>query len=211
MIYIYDILLNFGKKEIIDFYEWDINDNVSNIKRIPLFRVDSRVLRDVYSNSVRFSSLFLTKIENKTMFKDLNSCKYLFLLTDMKDVLGIKLDDNGIILSRSILFPNDEIDIIDEAFKTSVSNISYEIIKKEKYNISFLTRKELKIQKFLLKEIDSLYKTYDMDKVSYYYFEYFNRKCIDLNKMYNELVNSLLNDFNSKWLKIYDLVKLSYN
>ena len=37
MIYIYDILLNFcDLNELYDFYEWNPNDNIENIKRIKI-------------------------------------------------------------------------------------------------------------------------------------------------------------------------------
>ena len=40
MIYIYDILLNFcDLNELYDFYEWNPNDNIENIKRIKMVHV----------------------------------------------------------------------------------------------------------------------------------------------------------------------------
>lgn len=212
MVYIYDILLNFGKKEIIDFYDWEVSDDIYSIKRIPLFKVNTKKLIDIWSNIVKFDKSFLDKIEYKTVIKNtIVSDKYIFLLTDMKQVLALKLNSDGVVINRSILLPNDEIDVLDFCDKVSEFDINYKVIKNINPNINYLTRKEIKIQEFLIKEIDSLYKNNNYDKISYYYYEYYNEKSSDIDDMYLKLVNSLLNDFNTNWLKIYDLVKLSYN
>lgn len=212
MVYIYDILLNFGKKEIIDFYDWEVSDDIYSIKRIPLFKVNTKKLIDIWSNIVKFDKSFLDKIEYKTVIKNtIVSDKYIFLLTDMKQVLALKLNSDGVVINRSILLPNDEIDVLDFCDKVSEFDINYKVIKNINPDINYLTRKEIKIQEFLIKEIDSLYKNNNYDKISYYYYEYYNEKSSDIDDMYLKLVNSLLNDFNTNWLKIYDLVKLSYN
>jgi len=212
MIYIYDILLNFNDKRLLDFYEWDLTDNIYDMKRVPLFRVDSKTINDLELYTVKFNSDFLDKISYKSFCKNINtSDKYLFLLTDLSHILAIKLDDEGIIVSRSVLLPNDEIESLELAFKMKEIGISYEILKKEENVFHFLTRREEKIQSFLLKELERLYKTNDIDKISYYYLEYFDSKCLDINKMYRKLIDNLLNNFNDNWLKIYNLVKLSYN
>jgi len=41
MEFIYDILLNF-QEEYCDFYEWQINDKVLNIKKIPLYKIGNK-------------------------------------------------------------------------------------------------------------------------------------------------------------------------
>ena len=211
MIYIYDILLNFNNERLIDFYEWEVTDDIYDIKRIPLFRVDSKTINDLEFNTVKFNNEFLDKIIYKSFCKNMNvNDKYIFLLTDLSRILAFKLDDRGITSSRSFLLPNDEIEALELAFKLKEINISYEVIRKDKNEISFLTRNETKKQEFLLKEIKYLYKIKDIDRINYYSLEYFNKKCLDINKTFKELTNSLLNNFDYKWLKIYDLVKLSY-
>ena len=44
MNYIYDIYLNFNKT-YYDFYEWNNNDKVMHIKKIPLFKVSTSNLK----------------------------------------------------------------------------------------------------------------------------------------------------------------------
>ena len=45
MNYIYDILLNF-KKEFFEFYEWNLNDDIIHIRKIPVFKVRKNQLYD---------------------------------------------------------------------------------------------------------------------------------------------------------------------
>ena len=48
MIYIYDILLNFiDGKRMYEFFEWNSEDVVEHIKRIPMFCVSDRVMEDI--------------------------------------------------------------------------------------------------------------------------------------------------------------------
>ena len=75
MIYIYDILLNFCDNDCIyDFYEWNNNDNIDNIKRIKLVYVNKDVYDDIMENKdivfthsipVYTVQLRIAKVENK--------------------------------------------------------------------------------------------------------------------------------------------------
>ena len=42
MTYIYDILLNF-KDELIEFYDWNKNDNIIHIRKIPLLKITADI------------------------------------------------------------------------------------------------------------------------------------------------------------------------
>ena len=46
MIYIYDILLNLNN-DFYEFYEWEKNDNIFHIKKIPIFLVDTNFMEDL--------------------------------------------------------------------------------------------------------------------------------------------------------------------
>ena len=41
MNYIYDLLLNFNEN-IYEFYDWNKTDNIKHIKKIPIFKIDSK-------------------------------------------------------------------------------------------------------------------------------------------------------------------------
>ena len=49
MNYYYDILLNFQENYYM-FYEWDKEDNIEFVKKIPLFHIDSKEFIDIFTN-----------------------------------------------------------------------------------------------------------------------------------------------------------------
>ena len=67
MNYIYDILLNFNDM-LYDFYDWNVNDNILHIRKIPLIQISKKQLNDIKENEVEFDIEFLEKIKNKTEY-----------------------------------------------------------------------------------------------------------------------------------------------
>ena len=49
MNYYYDLVLNFNETAFM-FYEWNENDVIELIKKIPLFSVNNKVLKDLIYN-----------------------------------------------------------------------------------------------------------------------------------------------------------------
>ncbi len=212
MLYIYDIFLNFGDKEIIDFYDWESNDNIFRIKRIPAFRVKTDLIKDLLTKTIIFDNDFLNKIYNKSEYKSMNNSKdnYVFLLSDTKNVIGVLLNDDGMAQSLSVLLPDEELEVLTTIDRIDLIRINYQVKDIQIFNNTFLTRKENKIQNFLIKELDGLYQIKDSDKLFYYYFEYYNEFNNDLNQVYNNLLEEVSYNFNNKHLQLYQLIKLSY-
>ena len=72
MNYIYDILLNF-KKEFFEFYEWNLNDDIIHIRKIPVFKVRKNQLYDFKNCNLKLNQKFLKSIFNKSeIFKGRN-------------------------------------------------------------------------------------------------------------------------------------------
>ena len=73
MNYIYDILLNF-QKDFYDFFEWNPEDEILHIRKIPLFRVSNKDFTIFKKGNVRFESSFMSRIYNRTeKFKKINT------------------------------------------------------------------------------------------------------------------------------------------
>ena len=103
----------------------------------------------------------------------------------------------------------EEDEIIRLGSRITKTNIEYEIIGNKNIKYSNLTREEKQIKQELLKELNVLYNTNKIDKLNYYYFEYFNKINNNKDKVYNELVESLNKSFNDKHVKLYKIIKLS--
>ena len=65
MTYIYDILLNFNE-EYYDFFDWNKNDKILHIKKIPIYKISDKELIEILNNKIIFDKSFLEYICDKT-------------------------------------------------------------------------------------------------------------------------------------------------
>lgn len=203
MTYIYDILLNF-KEELIEFYDWNKNDNIIHIRKIPLLKISKQDLYNIKNYNIKFEYNFLDKIKNKTELftpKTIKKMEYMFLLSDGDSILGIMKCDKKI--KKSSLLIDEELDTLEEVRILDYENIEYKIIEKEKLD-EFKTRKQKEIEKFIIKEINKI-KNED-EKLRYIYYDCFNKKEDNIDKILLELKENI-NDKKIK-NKLYDLFKL---
>ena len=110
MTYIYDLILNFHN-ELLEFYEWDKNDEIIHIKRISLIKIKSSVYNEILDNEI------------PRMKDDIKSVHLCFTtdpfmmnypeVSDMSYKIIKKLNDNNIkctCLTKGIL-PNELVDL----------------------------------------------------------------------------------------------------
>ena len=64
MTYIYDIVLNFNTL-FYEFFEWEDKDKITIIKKIPVIKVDSSLLDDLFNKKIIMTDDFLTEINSK--------------------------------------------------------------------------------------------------------------------------------------------------
>lgn len=208
MNYVYDVLLNFNK-EMYEFYDWNLDDYISHIRKILVFRVDNKTMNDLVNNSIVVDSDFLIKISNRTeMFtkQNVKIINYASLFTNGSFVIGIKFDKNGEIIGRSKLLIDEELDILDSALDMNEYNLKYKVINTNK-NEFFKTRKEVFIEKYISKKLDEVKDNKEMLK--YLYYECFNEKNTDFRKMLFKLNKSLINNWDSFYNKVYNFFKLT--
>lgn len=208
MNYVYDVLLNFNK-EMYEFYDWNLDDYISHIRKILVFRVDNKTMSDLVNNSIVVDSDFLIKISNRTeMFtkQNVKIINYAALFTNGSFVIGLKFDKNGEIIGRSKLLIDEELDILDSALDMNEYNLKYKLINTNK-NEFFKTRKEVFIEKYISKKLDEVKDNKEMLK--YLYYECFNEKNTDFRKMLLKLNKSLINNWDSFYNKVYNFFKLT--
>ncbi|MBQ6546991.1 MAG: hypothetical protein IJL74_03225 [Bacilli bacterium] len=204
MDYIYDILLNFNE-DLIEFFEWDDNDNIKYIKKIMLFKVDEQIVKDIVNNTVLLSSNFTNSIPKYEINNIKEKCK-LCLLTDGNIVIGLLIENNVVkYISRLLL--DEEYEILLSLDSLDNIKIDYKIIKNRIKKDNTLTRTESKIKELLLVELDSLYKDKDINKLIYLYYEFTNKESKDFEYIYNYLKKSL-NSFCSKHIHIYNILSM---
>lgn len=188
---IYDILVNF-KKIPYEFYEWNKEDDVKHVKKMPSIKVSDSALYDIFYNEVKISKNFLDQIKDKTEIffgRAIKKVKYACVIYNDDVALSILLNDNGEIIGKSKLLFDEEEDVLKD--DVSLKEIDYEVIKKSK-KISGLTRRETKIVLLLSKYLDKIHESKKNDEIKYMYFECFNTMEEDNEKAYKNLKNEVL-------------------
>lgn len=207
MNYYYDIVLNFLEDNFF-FYEWEDTDNIEYIKKIPLFQVRKEVFNDFFSNKVIVEKSFLDSIENKTIKKD-GKLLYACLIANKNNVYAYEFNESGEVISRSALVLCDELSILEYLYTIPLKEIDYKII--ESININKDIRFSSKIKLFINTEIEKLYNDNNIDKLKFLYLEWFYKKEDNKDIIYKNMKNKLNKEINEEELKIYNLIKLSYN
>ena len=212
MNYIYDILVNFNR-EALEFYEWDKTDNIEHIRRIPLFKINSKTLKDLKNNIVKVNEKFLEKINEKTEMyinKMIDYLEYASIFTDGSDLVVIEFSKSGENILKSMMLIDEAEEVLDESELLNETNIEYDIIKVNNVK-QFLTRNQKKILSYLKNEIDQLIKNKNFNKLKYLYYEWYDTKIDNMEKIIDDLYKIIDIDFSNKHIKFYDLIKFSNN
>jgi hypothetical protein len=209
MNYIYDILLNFNK-EFYSFYDWNKKDNIETIRKIPIFKTDTKTLLDFLNYEMKLEETFLDKIKNKTELfyrKKIKEKEYAFLITDTKKTIAIESKNNTIYVS-DLLLDEEEI-TLEKATLLTLEKIPYQKTKpKEKQNLKTRKRKEIeeKIKLELLK-----IEQENLEKLKYIYFEYFNQESENIKEIRIKLEQEIEMNYTNFKNKMIPLLKLTKN
>lgn len=212
MIYVYDIILNWSNNELYDFFEWELNDELENVKKMPLIKIDSNVLNKMFNCDFCIKKELLNRIDNATETYFTNKTgliKYACIFTDSTRALAVKFDEDGNGILKSKLLLDEEQEVLMLSSKLNKYDIEIETCCSKKY-LSFETRHEKEIRKVLLEEINNCYSNCNFDKLKYLYFECFDDEESDTDVAFNRLIESIDDGINKVHYKLYDLVMLSY-
>lgn len=212
MNYIYDILVNFNEKEIYEFFEWDKYDNIEHLRKIPIFKATSNVFNDFKNNCVKVDKLFLNKIQNKTeKFTDtaVGIIEYACIITDGMDLVVIEFGSEGDSILKSSMLLDEAEDTLDESDLLDISQINYNVIEQNKCCNRFITRHQNEVINYISNEINNLVKKKNHNKLKYLYYEWFNKKENNMNLIIDSLKDILNEDFSSKHVSFFELLKLS--
>lgn len=211
MNYVFDVCLNFNK-ELINFYEWDNNDEILYFLKTPVFKIEEELMEDFIKHDIKVDSLFLKKIYNKSQIyfnKNNKSENYFCILTTDKKSVGLNINKNGYVIGKSYLSLEEETEVTEFAKFIKYSLINYKIIKKNNIRENYLTRKETKNIKYIKDYLNDLYKNNRIEELKYLYYEIFDDKSSDCKKIKAKL-DSILTTNNKKREKILEIMKYVY-
>lgn len=194
MTYAYDILLNF-KKNYFDFFEWNNNDEIIHIKKIPIIKISNNDFSLFKYSSIRFDKKFLHSIYNKTKkyYTKKENIKYSFLISNGYETIALKLNKNGINTYKSSLLLDEEEEITKIAINLEKEKIKYTILKKKQENL-LKTRKEKETINHIINSLNKSYKNKETDKLKFLYLECFNNQENNIKKIYHTLKKETLNN-----------------
>ncbi len=202
MNYIYDIILNFNE-EFYDFYEWKNNDNVINVRKIPVLKVDENTYVSLRNNKVQVSMETIDLLKkNFSLYNEKIEGNIICLITNGMSAFGVMFNNNGYLIKRSSMLFDEEEEVIDES--ENIKKVKIEFIKNEKQKSNNISRIVKEKQKFIKDYISSLD---DELTLKYIYYDYFEKE-ENKNNIKEILLSEINSEWNSKLSKLYDLTKL---
>lgn len=209
MNYIYDILVNFNELPY-DFYDWNSDDPIEHIRKMPLFKVSSDKFLELKNSDIVITEEWMDKIQNKTevfQSKGVDKIAYAALFTDAMEVVSIEFNHQGKSVGKSRLLVDEESEVLEVADRVHHTIVEYSIIKTNKIE-ELKTRREIEISEYLHRQIKMLEKE-NVEKLKYLYYECFNHKEEDPHKIVKIIEQELNNKWNSTYPQVYEFFKLT--
>lgn len=201
MNYIYDIYLNLNEI-LYDFFEWNKNDKVIHIKKIPIFKINKNLFKSIILNKFKVDDNILLEIFSKTELWNIKSkIVYCALFTDGDDIIAVEFDSNGNSIKKSYLFIDEELEVLETINRLKERNLNFTLNGKEK--LIFKTRKQIKEENFIINELKNIKE----DKLNYIYFECFGKKEKNKNIILKEIKN--ISKSSKIYKNLYDILKLT--
>ena len=207
MNFYYDIVVNFQENNYM-FYEWAESDVLEYIKRVPIFQVTTKVLRDLINNNIEVDKEFLDSIYNKTKLKK-GFLEYVSLFVSKNGAIVLEFASDGKVIARSGLQVNDECNVMEVIYTLPIFRLEYKVLNRLELNKDL--RLESTIKDFINLEINTLYKNKEWEKIVFLYNEWFLKSNLNVGEMVQEMQNRLKGEITDREFRIYNLIKLSYN
>lgn len=204
MSYIYDIVLNFNK-DYYEFFEWKKSDKIINVKKIPAFKVSSNDIRSLKYNCVKVDKSFLDIIYELTLFYNKMNFKYMCLVSDSNETLGLMFDSDGNLVKKSSLIFDEEEEVNEEISDNNLTEIKY--IYNKKIDFEFISRSDKEKRDYLYKFICELDVNRDEDIFRYMHYDCYEFEEEDIIKIKEKLLKEIKgNNFDKN--KLCELVKM---
>lgn len=209
MNYIYDILVNLNDVAY-DFFDWNEGDNIEHIRKIPLFKVKSSMLKELKKDEIILDHTIMDKIKDRTEIftQDTVECaQFASLFSDGMEVVALEFNPQGKVIGRSRLLVDEELEVLEVVNRINEGKISYQILKQNFIN-SFKTRQEMEIMNYINNELKQIKKD-DLEKIKYLYYECFNEKEDNPEVIMKKMKVELKKNWNNIYPKIYNFFKLT--
>lgn len=210
MNYIYDILVNF-QPYLYSFYDWNKEDELSHIRKVPLFRVTPETLLEMKEKQFQLPLSLQKIIYQKTeIFTSKNAKKidYACIFSSNLEAYIFTFDQNGMVKGKSCLLLDEEEEVIEIVEHLDILEESFTFFNQKKYD-TFKTRQECELEGYLKSQLKKLEVEKSLEKLKYLYYECFGEKKDRKGEMLQTLYTTLEVDFDSIARPLYHFFKMT--
>ena len=198
MKYLNDVLLNFDEIAY-EFYEWEKEDDLVRIKRVPVVCISEKDLFIFLQNKIQIDKEELSVCSKK---------EHIIIFTSKKDHIAIEFDLEGKELFRSRLTIEDDLNVCEIAYSLKEKKLRYQTLQKICHQREMrIASKEKQLIQIELKVIEA---SHQIEKLSYLFYEWFDEIESHFDQMLNKCYLELQKPYSLQMHKIAHLIKLSY-
>lgn len=202
MNFIYDIYLNLDKEYINEFFEWNREDKVIHVKRIPVFKVDNESYNNILNNKFILSDSTYKEIENETVTYN-GTYLSAAIFTNGLEVITVSFDNKESDMKSRLLI-DEAYEVLTGVKEIMATSIDYENTEKNIYDKT--PRYIRDIKEYILTEIEYCYKN-NNSKLIYLFYELFGKKNNDIDVIYTKLKRQFTTAFDTSYIDTYNFLK----
>lgn len=199
MQYYYDVLGNFSEY-ILKFYEWESDDDIVNIKKIPFIKISKEDMRVLLSYGVI--------LEMESIVRNSKDKTNYLLFSTGCDALMVELNQDGKIIYYSSLLIEDELEVNELAHNMNTIKLKFKVLDKIKSLSDY--RQGEKAKNLIVHELKKIRDNDNKDECLYYYYEWFHVSTDDYDKAIKKMFLEIKKPFNKDMERIEKLIRLSY-
>lgn len=205
MNYIYDIVLNFNE-ELYEFFEWKDDDNLVNIRKIPLIKVNDNDFISLLYNKVRIEKQVLDALKkNFSLYSEEINGNVICIITNGQRAIGIMFDSLGDVVGKSAMLLDEEEEVLEECENLNETKLLYVTNENmPNVNLSRVEREKKQYVKDFLNGIN------DNKVLKYIYFDYFDEESENEN-IKEVLLAEVEKEWNNNLDRLYNLTQTLSN
>lgn len=175
------------------FYNWH-NEDIMVLDEVLMYRVSYQEFKDIICYYGKITSEFYNKIKDNGGYA---------LLSDTKSNVVIRADEDLNVNYIGWLDIKSDLDILEVCYNFKFIKDIFIKGKKKSEN------EEYRIKDVMIKEVESLFKSKNIEKMRYLIYEWERKDIKNLNKAKDFLLKKVMGNIDDDYYKIYELVKLS--
>lgn len=207
MRYCYDLIVNLDNS-FWEFYEWEEQDNLVSLKKVPLIKVSDFDLRQFLQYDVCFDEEWIKPFLGKTLLRGKKEKLSCLLFSSGRDCVVFEVNEKGCVVARSRLLITDENHCNELVASLKSEFVPYKLLNKLTCSREF---RKANYEKHLIEvELDTLEASGNVSKCAFFYYEWFGFVEDNLEKMIWDCREELKKEYTIKMHEIASLILLSY-